>query len=36
MDDRELSKYVEAFGDRVNLRSLCKPDSGGKKSALFD
>lgn len=35
MDDSELSRYIPAFGDRVNLRSLSKPDTG-RKAALFD
>lgn len=35
MDDKELSSYIPAFGDRVNLRSLCKPNTD-KKAALFD
>uniref|UniRef100_A0A8W8MHV8 HECT domain-containing protein n=1 Tax=Magallana gigas TaxID=29159 RepID=A0A8W8MHV8_MAGGI len=35
IDDSELSRYIPAFGDRVNLRSLSKPDTG-RKAALFD
>ena len=35
MDDKDLSAYIPAFGDRVNLRSLCKPNND-KKTALFD
>lgn len=35
MDDSELSRYIPAFGDRVNLRSLSKPETG-RKAALFD
>lgn len=35
MDDSELTRYIPAFGDRVNLKSLSKPDTG-RKAALFD
>lgn len=35
MDDSELSRYIPAFGDRVNLGSLSKPEAG-RKAALFD
>ena len=35
MNDKDLSAYIPAFGDRVNLKSLCKPNNE-KKAALFD
>ena len=35
MDDKDLSAYILAFGDRVNLRSFCKPNNE-KKAVLFD